>query len=121
MREYFYNFLIFFSIFTIISCGQTTEENVSSAVSKTSDTVNNAGGVVNNTIFGSNDESGCDNTKAFIVGNAVTEKGCHPNCKNNKAVIWNLCEGKKSLGDSSGVVDAKGHNGSIYIADDGGF
>ena len=121
MREFFYSFLIFSFIFTIISCGQTTEENVSSAVSKTNDTVNDASGAINNTLFGGTDEVSCEKN-AFIVGNLVPEKGCHPNCKKNKAVIWNLCEGKKSLGDSpSGVVDATGHNGSIYIADDGGF
>ena len=121
MREFFYNFLIFCSIFTIISCGQTTEENVSSAVSKTSDTVNDASGTINNTLFGGTDEVSCDNSKAFIVGNAVTEKGCHPNCPKMKAVIWNHQKCMTVVGDSSYAVDATGHNGSIYIADDGGF
>ena len=96
MREIFYSILIFFFIITIFSCGKTTKEGDSG--------------------------TGCDNTEAFIVGNLVPEKGCHPNCEKNKAVIWNLCEGQKLLGDSpSGVVDATGHNGSIYVADDGGF
>ena len=121
MREFFYSFLIFSFIFTIISCGQTTEENVSSAVSKTSDTVNDAGGAINNTLFGGTDEVSCDNSKAFIVGNAVTEKGCHPNCPKMKAVIWNHQKCMTVVGDSSYAVDATGHNGSIYIADDGGF
>ena len=120
MRKIFYSFLIFCFIFTIFSCGKSTEENVSSALSKTSDTVSDAGGSINNTLFGGTMEGSCEKN-AFIVGNLVPEKGCHPNCKKNKAVIWNLCEVKKSLGDSSGVVDATGHNGSIYIADDGGF
>ena len=121
MREIFYCFLIFCSIFTIISCGQTTEENVSSAVSKTSDTVNDAGGAINNTLFGGTDEVSCDNSKAFIVGNAVTEKGCHPNCPKMKAVIWNHQKCMTVVGDSSYAVDATEHNGAIYIADDGGF
>ena len=121
MREFFYNFLIFCSIFTIISCGQTTEENVSSAVSKTNDTVNDASGAINNTLFGATDEVSCDNSKAFIVGNAVTEKGCHPNCPKMKAVIWNHQKCMTVVGDSSYAVDAAEHNGSIYIADDGGF
>ena len=120
MREIFYIILISCLIFTIFSCGLTTEENVGSAVSKTNDAVNDASGAINNTLFGGTAEGSCEKN-AFIVGNLVPEKGCHPNCKNNKAVIWNLCEGQKSLGDSSGVVDATGHNGSIYIADDGGF
>ena len=109
MRNIFYSFMIFFFIITIFSCGKTTEENVNDTVSRTNDT-----------IFGSTDGGSCIKN-VYIVGNLVPEKGCHPNCKKNKAVIWNLCEGKKSLGDSSGVVDATGHNGSIYIADDGGF
>ena len=121
MREFFYSFLIFSFIFTIISCGQTTEENVSSAVSKTNDTVNDASGAINNTLFGGTDEVSCDNSKAFIVGNAVTEKGCHPNCPKMKAVIWNHQKCMTVVGDSSYAVDATGHNGSIYIADDGGF
>ena len=121
MREFFYNFLIFCSIFTIISCGQTTEENVSSAVSKTNETVNDTSGAINNTLFGGTDEVSCDNSKAFIVGNAVTEKGCHPNCPEMKAVIWNHQKCMTVVGDSSYAVDAAEHNGSIYIADDGGF
>ena len=121
MRENFYCLLIFCFIFTIISCGQTTEENVSSAVSKTSDTVNDASGTINNTLFGGTDEVSCDNSKAFIVGNAVTEKGCHPNCPKMKAVIWNHQKCMTVVGDSSYAVDATGHNGAIYIADDGGF
>ena len=122
MKDFFYSFLIsFLIIFTIISCGQTTEENVSSAVSKTNDAVNDTAGAVNNTLFGDTADEGPCEKNAFIVGNLVPEKGCHPNCKKNKAVIWNLCEGQKLLGDSSGVVDATGHNGSIYVVDDGGF
>ena len=83
MREFFYSFLIFSFIFTIISCGQTTEENVSSAVSKTSDTLNDAGGAINNTLFGGTMEGSCEKN-AFIVGNLVPEKGCLPNCKKIK-------------------------------------
>ena len=120
MREIFYSFLIFCFIFTINSCGKTTEENVNDTVAKTSDTVNDAGGAINNTLFGGTEEGSC-NTKAFIVGNLVPAKGCHPNCEKNKAVIWNLCKSQKLLGDSFGVVDATEHNGSIYVADDGGF
>ena len=42
MRMNFYSFLISCFIFTIISCGKTTEENVNDAVSKTNDNI--AGG-----------------------------------------------------------------------------
>ena len=112
MRKFFYSFLIFSFIFTIFSCGKTTEENVNDSVSKTNDTIFGTGG---------DSVTGCDNTKAFIVGNAVTEKGCHPNCPKSRAVIWNLEKCMTPLGNSSYAVDAAEHNGSIYIADDGGF
>ena len=39
MREIFYSFLVSCLIFTIFSCGKTSEENVNDAVSKTNDTV----------------------------------------------------------------------------------
>ena len=99
MRKILYSFLISCFIFTIISCRKT-------------DTGAADGGIS----LGS-----CDNSKAFIVGNAVTEKGCHPNCPEMKAVIWNHQKCMTVVGDSSYAVDAAEHNGSIYIADDGGF
>ena len=39
MKKNFYSFLISCFIFTIISCGKSTEENVSDAVAKTNETV----------------------------------------------------------------------------------
>ena len=54
MRKIYYSFLIYGLILTIISCGKTTEESVSEAVSKTNDTVNDSAGAVNDTIFGDN-------------------------------------------------------------------
>ena len=96
MKNILYIFLIFSFSFTIISCAKKS------------------GG-------GSSSSSSCNNSKAFIVGNAVTEKGCHPNCPKLKTVIWNLDKCMTVVGDSSYVVDATGHNGSIYIADDGGY
>ena len=54
MKKIYYSFLIFCLILTIISCGKTTEESVSEAVSKTNNAVNDTSGAVNNTIFGEN-------------------------------------------------------------------
>tara|TARA_Y100000031_G_scaffold4377_1_gene5474 strand:- start:180 stop:1544 length:1365 start_codon:yes stop_codon:yes gene_type:complete len=54
MRKIYYSFLISCLSLTIISCGKTTEESVSEAVSKTNDTVNDTAGAVNDTIFGDN-------------------------------------------------------------------
>ena len=96
MKKFLYVFLISCFSFTIISCAKKSGE-------------------------GSGNSSSCNNSKASIVGNAVTEKSCHPNCPKNKAVLWNLDKCMTVVGESYGVVDATGHNGSIYIADDGGF
>lgn len=52
MIKIFYSFLISCFIFTIFSCGLTTEENVGSAVSKTNDAVNDTGSTVNDGVFG---------------------------------------------------------------------
>ena len=123
MRDIFFSFVISCLSFTFISCGQTTEEGVASAVSSTSDAVNDTTGAVDNTLFGGTDSSlgSCDNQKVFVVGNAVTEKGCHPSCPESKAVIWSLCKDVTEVEGSYYAVDATSHNGSIYIADDGGY
>ena len=97
MKNILYIFLIFSFSFTIISCAKKSGGGSSSS------------------------SSSCNNSKAFVIGNAVTEKGCHPNCPKLKTVIWNLDKCMTVVGDSSYVVDATGHNGSIYIADDGGY
>ena len=99
MKNILYIFLIFSFSFTIISCAKKSGGGSSSSSSSSS----------------------CNNSKAFIVGNAVTEKGCHPNCPKLKTVIWNLDKCMTVVGDSSYVVDATEYNGSIYIADDGGY
>jgi len=62
------------------------------------------------------------NTKAFIVGNAVTEKCIFYDCPKSKIVIWDLNGCMKVVGESElGAVDAASHNNSIYIADDAGY
>jgi len=110
MKNILYIILIFSFSFTIISCAK---KSGGSSGSSSSDT-NGSGG-------GSSYSSSCNNSKAFVIGNAVTEKSCHPNCPKNKAVLWDLDKCMTVVGESYGVVDATGHNGSIYIADDGGF
>ena len=62
------------------------------------------------------------NTKALIVGNAVTEKCIFYDCPKSKIVIWDLNGCMKVVGESVlGAVDAASHNNSIYIADDAGY
>ena len=108
MRDIFFSFVISCLSFTLISCGQTTEEGVASAVSSTSDAVNDTTGAVDNTLFGGTDSSfgSCDNQKVFVVGNAVTEKGCHPSCPESKAVIWDLNRCVTEVEGSYYAVDA---------------
>ena len=71
---------------------------------------------------GSNNSSSCNNSKAYIVGNAVTEKCSRTDCPKSKIVIWDLDGCMTVVGESIlGAVDAASHNNSIYIADDAGF
>ena len=97
MKNILYIILIFSFSFTIISCAKKSGGGSSSS------------------------SSSCNNSKAFVIGNAVTEKGCHPNCPKLKTVIWNLDKCMTVVGDSSYVVDATEYNDSIYIAEDGGY
>ena len=97
MKNILYIFLISCFSFTIISCAKKS------------------GG-------SSGSSSSCNNSKASIVGNAVTEKCSRTDCPVSKIVIWDLDGCMMVVGDSvMGAVDAASHNNSIYIADDGGF
>jgi len=97
MKNILYIFLISCFSFTIISCAKES------------------GG-------SSGSSSSCNNSKASIVGNAVTEKCSRTDCPVSKIVIWDLDGCMTVVGDSvMGAVDAASHNNSVYIADDGGF
>ena len=112
MIKIFYSFLIFFFIFTIFSCGKTTEETVNDALG----TGGGSGG------GGTSYSCSFKNTKAFIVGNAVTEKCIFYDCPKSKIVVWDLNGCMKVVGESVlGAVDAASHNNSIYIADEADF
>ena len=75
MREIFYISLVSCLIFTIFSCGKTTEENVNDTVSKTNETVNDTADIVNDTIFGGTGEgSGIIHTK--FVKKVLPENYC---------------------------------------------
>jgi len=135
--------LLLFSL-TIISCSPDDTEKVNKPISKAGDTVNgvldpvgdgvndgldSVGDVVNGglgvtTGSGGISSSSCSfkNTKALIVGNAVTEKCIFYDCPKSKIVIWDLNGCMKVVGESvMGAVDAAFHNNSIYIADDAGY
>ena len=77
MREIFYSFLVSCLIFTIFSCGKTTEENVNDTVSKTNETVNDTADIVNDTIFGGTGEgSGIIHTKFIKDMTPLGEEYC---------------------------------------------
>ena len=80
MRKIFYSFLIFCLIFTIFSCGKSLDETVNDALGTGGDS--GTGGTSYSCSF--------KNTKAFIVGNAVTEKCIFYDCPKSKIVIWDL-------------------------------
>ena len=111
MKNILYIILIFSFSFTIISCAK---KSGGSSGSSSSDT-NGSGG-------GSSYSSSCNNSKAFVIGNAVTEKCSRTDCPKSKIVIWDLDGCMTVVGESIlGAVDAASHNNSIYIADDAGF
>ena len=112
MRKIFYSFLIFCFTITIFSCGKSLDETVNDALGTGGDS--GTGGTSYSCSF--------KNTKAFIVGNAVTEKCIFYDCPKSKIVIWDLNGCMKVVGESvMGAVDAASHNNSIYIADDAGY
>ena len=111
MKNILYIILIFSFSFTIISCAK---KSGGSSGSSSSDT-NGSGG-------GSSYSSSCNNSKSFVIGNALTEKCSRTNCPKSKIVIWDLDGCMTVVGESIlGAVDAASHNNSIYIADDAGF
>ena len=63
MKKVFFCFLIFCLVVNIISCGQTTEENVNYAVSKANDTVTDTASSIDNSLFG--EDSDTDVFKIF--------------------------------------------------------
>ena len=80
MREIFYIFLVSCLIFTIFSCGKTSEENINDTISKTNETVDDTVGIVNDNIFGGTAEgSGIIHTKFIkkIIPGISGEYGCY--------------------------------------------
>ena len=71
----FYRFLIFCFILLIISCGQTTEEGVSSAVSSANNAVNDATGTIDDSLFGENEGSilGDELPKNIVFGKTILD------------------------------------------------
>ena len=63
MKKVFFCFLIFCLVVNIISCGQTTEENVNYAVSKANNTVTDTASSIDNSLFG--EDSDTDVFKIF--------------------------------------------------------
>jgi len=107
MKNILYIFLISCFSFTIISCAK---KSGGSSGSSSSDANESGGGSSN---------SACNNSKAFIVGTAQTEKCSSTDCPERKIVIWDVCGGGTSvMGEAGfwGVADAASHNNLIYIA-----
>ena len=142
LKSLFFPTILALAFGLMLSCAKSSEDNINDTVADTNDAIDEGVANTNENLEGtlednndtavdlenalnggggSSNSSSCNNSKASIVGNAVTEKSCHPNCPKNKAVLWDLDKCMTVVGESYGVVDATGHNGSIYIADDGGF
>ena len=108
MKKILYVFLISCFSLTNISCSSGGSGNSSSVTSLSCNS--------------STGNSGNGTQKAYIVGNAESEKCSGTDCPVSKVVIWDLDGCMFDVGESvMGAVDAASHNNSIYIADDGGF
>ena len=108
MKKFLYVFLISCFSLTNISCSSSGSGNSKSftLLSCNSSTGNSGNGT----------------QKAYIVGNAESEKCSGTDCPVSKVVMWDLDGCMIDVGESvMGAVDAASHNNSIYIADDGGF
>ena len=104
----------------MLSCAKSSEDNINGGVAKLGDTLGGGGSGGS----GGDASYSCSfkNTKAFIVGNAVTEKCIFYDCPKSKIVVWDLNGCMKVVGESVlGAVDAASYNNSIYIADDAGY
>ena len=111
MKKILYVFLISCFSLTNISCFSGDSGDSGNSKSFTLLSCNSSTG-----------NSGNGTQKAYIVGNAESEKCSGTDCPVSKVVIWDLDGCMIDVGESvMGAVDATSHNNSIYIADDGGF
>ena len=65
MREIFFSFIVSLLSWTIISCGQTTEEGVASVVSSANDAVNDTTGAIDDSLFGGTEDGSCPSVGTF--------------------------------------------------------
>ena len=65
MREIFFSFIVSLLSWTIISCGQTTEEGVASVVSSANDAVNDTTGAIDDSLFGDTEDGSCPSVGTF--------------------------------------------------------
>ena len=68
----------------MLSCAKSAEDNVNDTIADTNDAIDDGVGNTNDNLGnilggGSSNPSSCNNSIVSIVGNAVTEKNCHPN------------------------------------------
>ena len=119
MRKFFFSFLISCFIFTIISCGKTTEENVNDAVSKTNDTV-----------FGTGGDSGdqCTSVKTFqrnIYGRQVKQTNDCGYIIAYREVLTKLDSSGATLWETKITLKQKKHSNlgkaSVIQTSDGGY
>ena len=117
MRKIFYSFLISCFIFTIISCGKTTEENVNDAVSKTNDT-----------IFGTGGGSKCTTLKTFhknIYGRQVKQTNDCGYIVAYREVLTKLDSSGATLWETKITLKQKKHSNlgkaSVIQTSDGGY
>ncbi len=121
LKSLFFPTILALAFGLMLSCAKSSEDNINDTVADLEDTLTGGGGS-SGSGGGSSYSCSFKNTKAFIVGNAVTEKCIFYDCPESKIVIWDLNGCMKVVGESVlGAVDAASYNNSIYIADDAGY
>jgi len=143
LKSLFFPTILALAFGLMLSCAKSSEDNINDTVADTNDAIDEGVANTNENLEdtlednndtavdlenalngggGSSNSSSCNNSKASIVGNAVTEKCSRTDCPKSKIVIWDLDGCMTVVGESvMGAVDAASHNNSIYIADDAGF
>ena len=89
----------------MLSCAKSSEDNINDTVADLEDTLtgggsSGSGGGSSGSGGGSSYSCSFKNTKAFIVGNAVTEKCMWYDCPKSKIVVWDLNGCMKVVGES---------------------
>ena len=112
LKFLFFPTILALALGLMLSCSKSSEDNINDTVADTNDSIDEGVANTNDNLEGfledNNDtaldlydslfgggssNSACNNSKAFIVGTAQTEKCSSTDCPESKIVIWDVCGG----------------------------